>query len=142
MGAWGFGSDENDSTWDSIGFGINERMMGSVELSAEGRGKDGLIRSIVEKDGSDVLNQTGLCILLLKLGCPVPISNLTIVRENLTGEKSEEVVHEGEDSVEERRSIVQTEIALIDAAVANKGSVPGNPIGARGIFTANQMKMK
>ena len=36
MGAWGLGSDENDTTYDSVGFGIFERLQG-VALTEEGK---------------------------------------------------------------------------------------------------------
>ena len=35
MGAWGLGSDENDWTYDEIGFGIQDRFSGGA-LTAEG----------------------------------------------------------------------------------------------------------
>ena len=129
MGAWGVASDENDWTWDALGCGIMERASGVALTPAD---RIGIVKEIVEQEGSGALNQVGLCVLLLKLGCTVPLENLYIVREELVNEIPGELFPY---DVEERKVEVENEIALIDAAVGNGGTVPDDPPrGCRGIF--------
>jgi len=133
MGAWGLGSDENDWTYDTVGFGILDRMSG-VGLTEEGRAADGFVKDVVEMSGSDnVLDNVGVAILLLKLGCPVPVTKLQSVRAKLAAEKDGELYP---DNAEERKAVVEKEIQLVDSAIENNGTVPGPPIGARGIFSS------
>ena len=133
MGCWGLGSDENDWTWDDVGLGIMERASG-FELNALGRSADGLVKAIVEDSGPGVLNRVGAVIFLLKQGCTVPLTNLAIVRKKLVEENHKEMFP---DDAEERKLIVSHEIAIIDAAAANGGVVPGPPIGVRPITMSN-----
>ena len=132
MGCWGLGSDKNDWTWDDVGLGIMERAQG-FELNAFGRSADGLVKALVEDSGLGVLNRVGAVMFLLKQGCPVPLDNLATVRKKLAEENHKEIFPENAD---ERKVVVSHEIAIIDAARANGGVVPGPPIGVRGIANA------
>eukprot|EP00562_Extubocellulus_spinifer_P028573 CAMPEP_0178648684 /NCGR_PEP_ID=MMETSP0698-20121128/20600_1 /TAXON_ID=265572 /ORGANISM="Extubocellulus spinifer, Strain CCMP396" /LENGTH=237 /DNA_ID=CAMNT_0020290045 /DNA_START=38 /DNA_END=752 /DNA_ORIENTATION=- len=137
MGCWGPGSDEDDWSWDGAGFGIMERASG-INLTPRGRSAEGLVKSIVDEDGSDTLNHPGVTILLLKLGCPVPLSNLATVRKKLAEENSEEYFP---DDPETRRAVVRDELDIIDAAVENSGQVPGPPIGVRPITLSSAVPL-
>lgn len=70
----------------------------------------------------------GLCIILLKLGCTVPLENLYTVHEELVNEIPGEL---SPSDVEERKVEVEKEIALIDVTVGNGGTVPCPLRGAR-----------
>ena len=65
MGAWGLGSDENDPTYDSVGFGIFERLQG-VALTEEGKVS---LTAELQAERPAALNEPGVVVLLIKLGC-------------------------------------------------------------------------
>ena len=137
MGAWGLGSDENDWPYDACGFGIMLRASG-VTLTAQGRSADGgVVEDIADDFNGDasVFSKPGVAILLLKLGCPVPVKNLDEARKELVEEVENyaEKSFFGSDDSEERKAIIQDEIAIIDDALNYEGVVPGPPIGARPI---------
>mmetsp|Transcript_25105 Transcript_25105/g.51285 ORF Transcript_25105/g.51285 Transcript_25105/m.51285 type:complete len:331 (+) Transcript_25105:119-1111(+) len=134
---WGLGSDENDVAWELVGVGQRQRELG-FDLYDRERQADGLVRTVVfthlnAGHEGDFLNNPCLVILLLKLGCPIPLRNLAYVRKVLTREAESEAwaqkVYPGNSK--ERQAIVREEIAIIVEAEKNGGSVSGNPVGAR-----------
>ena len=135
MGAWGLGSDENDWTWDALGMGIQERAQGfGLADGAQRR----FVDVVVDQSpmGTDVLNHTGVTILLLKKGCTIPREHLENCRRKLAAEKSEEIYP---NDTEERRRIVREEIEIIDHAIANDGYVPGQVINSRAIAQSRSL---
>ena len=133
MGCWGVGSDENDGTWDKAGFGIMERAQG-ISLSEKGRSGEGMVKDRETSVHFDSPADLGMVIFCLKLGCPVPLPALAEAKAQL---KNEEKGAEFPENIEERAKHVEEELAMIEEAVENGGSVPGDgdgePIGVRGI---------
>ncbi len=115
MGAWGCESYSNDYTWDIVGDGIFETVQAKTA-----QGRSNIVADIVAKHGADIMNETGVCIVLLKHFCPVPIENLVIVRETLASENVQEAGWV-ENSWHRREECIQEEIAMIDVAVRNGG---------------------
>ena len=130
MGAWGVASDERDDAYNCVGLGMEHRM-GGLSLTKEGRGPNGFVKDVVQMGGSQVLSYPCVAILLLKLGCTVPVANLRAARVDLSNENPHATFPE---DGEERKAAIQQEIKLIDEAIENGGVVPGEPIGLRGIF--------
>ena len=130
MGIWGYGSDENDWTWDAIGFGIKARAMG-ISLSERERGPEGIVKDLKEDNDCD-LSAYNVVVILLKLGCSLEMENLNAAIAKL--QTFVGLVHLAHDHRKERAKFLTEEIAMIKKAIDNGGSVPGKPIGARGIF--------
>ena len=65
MGAWGYGSDENDDTYDILGMSIAQRV-GGVQLTAKGRKQ-------AQKDFATIEPKTpGVVVWFVKQGINVP----------------------------------------------------------------------
>ena len=125
MGRWGFGSDENDWTYDLVGLGIEDRVEG-IRLTKHGRSSNGFIKDLVEEEGTSILDDVGVVVFLLKLGCPIPLDKLQAARIALARENRSD---QFAGHFKERRAVVKQEIRMIDAAIANGGQVPGPPSG-------------
>ena len=82
-----------------------------------------------------ILKRVGVVILLLKLGCPLPLEALKGTRGALVDELNggAATYHQ---NVGARKARVAEEIQMIDSALGNNGTVPGPPIGVRGIASA------
>jgi len=131
MGCWGFGSDENEKTYDRVLLDLPDRM-GGVDVPAEHRAA--YVEQVVQENKDlDVLTLPGVVVFLLKQGCPVPVDKLVTVRETL---EAEDCAWSYPDHAEERKAVVESEIDMINAAIENNGTIPGPPMGTRGIFQA------
>ena len=86
---------------------------------------------IAKEGGEDSLSRPGVAIFLLKIGATVPAKNIKEARQKLVEEKCEETYP---NDSKERKEIVKDEIEIMDYALANDGSVPGQPIGVRPIM--------
>ena len=74
MGVWGLGTDENDATYDAVGFDLMERVAG-VSFVNPGQEDPRLekLPADLRKNKPHVFDQPGVVILLLKLGCAVEV---------------------------------------------------------------------
>jgi len=71
---WGLGTDENDATYDAVGFDLMERVAG-VSFVNPGQEDPRLekLPADLRKNKPQVFDQPGVVILLLKLGCAVEV---------------------------------------------------------------------
>ena len=131
MGAWGLGSDENDPTYDSVGFGIFERLQG-VALTEEGKVS---LPAELEAERPAALNEPGVVVLLIKLGCALDQDTIRGAISVLRAEHISEENSSGWSDFEGRKAVVLQEILLLEAALKNDNKLPGDPIGVLGIMT-------
>jgi hypothetical protein len=131
MGAWGLGSDENDTTYDSVGFGIFERLQG-VALTEEGKVS---LTAELQAERPAALNEPGVVVLLIKLGCTLDQDTIRAAVTALDAELISDANSSGWSDVEGRKAVVRHEILLLEAALKSGNKLPGDPIGARGITT-------
>ena len=146
MGAWGFGSDENDLTYDSLGLGIMERFESDTGLSEEGKkefwkqlANEGgpLHRMAIE--GCHTAETIGTVVWLVKQGALVPIAVIEVTIAALEFEletirssvRSQALAtdwrhwkpYASRSDVEKRAKAIEYEIALLQRAQA--GGPPG-----------------
>ena len=132
MGAWGLGSDENDPTWDAVGLGIMERAEGGNLLP------DSALK-IMQSVDEDLVSDPGVAVLLLKLGCKVSEADLQSARGDLSTDL-QSLRSDPTLSASPRARVIENEVAFIDSCIANGGSAPGEPPGARGITASFRQK--
>lgn len=124
MGAWGYGSDENDTTYDLLGIGIMERSCG-VTLGNESKKS---IASELEARGA--LNSVGVVVWLVKVGAVVPVAALEATIRALETEYSEAGGWFADS--DKRMQEIQTEMALLKRTIEAGGQIDAT--GARGIL--------
>ena len=124
MGAWGFGSDENDTTYDLLGVGVMERGSG-VTLNDESKKT---IASELDKEGA--LSSVGVVVWLIKEGALVPVATIEATRKALEAEDPEKGGCWKDP--EKRKQEIDKEVALLKRAIEAGGQIDST--GARGIF--------
>lgn len=82
MGSWGFGSDENDNTYDFAGLDVFDRLKGAPGLSEEGQNN-------IWNDIKDDNLPLGYIIMLIKAGAIIPKS---VIIDTINNLKSKEKI--------------------------------------------------
>ena len=81
------------------------------------------------------LNEPGVVVLLIKLGCTLDQDTIRAAVTALDAELISDANSSGWSDVEGRKAVVRHEILLLEAALKSGNKLPGDPIGARGITT-------
>jgi hypothetical protein len=137
MGCWGFGSDENDDAYDAVGFDIPARLCGGIALTEEGK----LVTGIAAEHEPEELEEVGLCILLLKLGCVLLPEHIITVVTKLEAELQNHDDPGGYTDAEKRHAEINNELSMCKEALGNGGVTLGEPRGLKGIMYAMQERM-
>lgn len=145
MGAWGHASDENDQTYDQLGWGVEQRIAG-VSLTEEAKKA---LPTQLARERPECLQQAGVVVLLIKLGCTLPTTVIETALDQLAldarwfAQRQRQTSNrrdgdEGESKSErfdrEVRSVITHEILLLKACVAAGGQLPASPIGVQGML--------
>lgn len=112
MGVWGFGSDENDSTYDALGMGIAERLPG-LKLNKLGRQEMKKHFKDMPKDDKEY---PGVVIWYVKQGIEVPKGYMKKVIATL---KKEKVRDEDwfDDGAKKRKKEIVKEIKMLEKRI-------------------------
>jgi regulator of replication initiation timing len=111
MGAWGFGSDENDETYDLLGLGIMDRVY-SGKLTTKGR------RLMKEHfDNMSMEDKTpGVVMWLLKQGVVVS----KVAMQNAIVSLENEDIQDWLEESEEREKEIKKEVKMLKKAIAQE----------------------
>ena len=124
MPAWGYGSDENDETYDILGLSADQRS-GNIGVNEAGRREKWLTVSANDRI------PVGVVVWFVKQGCKVPVHRLEAAIRDL---EAYDARTSGYVDANERARAVLTEISLLRRAVAAGGQI--DPVGTVGINEA------
>ena len=124
MGVWGFGSDENDNTYDILGMSIGDRVQ-AAKLSKEGRQEFAQYFERFKQEEKT----PGVVMWFLKQGISVPRATLRKTIRLLKAEK----VDESWTDPSKRKKEIKREIKIIEKVIAC-GQAPKR-LKVKGIFS-------
>jgi len=114
MGSWGLGSDENDDTYNAMGFGIFERF-GGVSFKDESLPEVSKIYSEDVFPQADGIAFLGSVVFALR-------HRLTVEEKWLNKAKEQIIAERESDTCEEnRKEILEEELSEINSALRNNG---------------------
>ena len=144
MGQWGFGSDENDTTYDELSFGMAERVRGFHPLGLDDTSKQELLHRLYSECGETW--SVGMVIWCLKMGMGLRKVTLIGALENLIVELADgnfnfSGKHSDRDLWVRREAYTRLEIRMIETALKSPNGWTDDKLvqGTRGITSEERV---